>query len=337
MGVIAGIGMGIAGLVGAKKQSDAAKDATNAARDAAAAQLAFSEKVLGIGNDASKAIDRRGNKILDQTSGQMRGIAADGRDAALGIAEQEWLDRNNLADRTRRNQNADLNLGRNRALNALNPFAEAGESAIAARNFELGIGDRPEGYAGFTATPGYEFRRDQGIGAIDASAAARGGLKSGATMKALTEFGDGLAAQEYGNFYNRLSDAAVMGQAAGTSIAGIEQAHGQNKANVDALWGATRGNAATDYGAMQTAAMNGFTANELARKTGMADARLGLLNTTAGLRIGTAQGQSGYISNALNNQAKAIGDGAYAQADAFNAGINNAFSVYGAYKGGFFS
>lgn len=334
IGAIASVGLG---LLGAKKQSDAASSAAAASKYATDQQIAFSNKVLGIGADAAKTVDRRGNTILDQTSGQMRDIARTGRDEALGTAEQEWLDRNNLADRTRRNQNADLNLGRNRALNALNPFAEAGESAIAARNFELGIGDRPEGYGGFTATPGYEFRREQGIGAIDASAAARGGLKSGATMKALTEFGDGLAAQEYGNFYNRLSDAAVMGQAAGTSIAGIEQAHGQNKANVDALWGTTRGGVASDYANAQTSAYNNFMGNELARKTGMADARLGILNTRANLRLGSAEGQSGYISNALSNYAQSAGDAAYAKADAFNAGINNIFDTYGAYKGGFFS
>ena len=74
-------------------------------------------------------------------------------------------------------------------------------------------------YQGFQATPGYEFQRDQGLAAIDNSAASRGNVFSGATMKAAQTFGQGLANQEYNNFLNRITGVASGGQAAAGNAA----------------------------------------------------------------------------------------------------------------------
>ena len=51
--------------------------------------------------------------------------------------------------------------------------------------------------------PGYKFRLQQGNDAIQRSAAARGGLLTGGTAKALSDYAQGSASQEYGNVYNR--------------------------------------------------------------------------------------------------------------------------------------
>lgn len=72
-------------------------------------------------------------------------------------------------------------------------------------------------YQGFTETPGYKFAFDQGTSAVNALAGARGGLNSGRTMQDLNTFGQGIANQEYGNYFSRLSGLASNGQnAAGT-------------------------------------------------------------------------------------------------------------------------
>lgn len=92
-------------------------------------------------------------------------------------------------------------------------------------------------YQGFKETPGYQFAFDEGQRAIDTSAAARGGLFSGATMKAQQRFGTGLANQEYNNYLNRLTTGATSGQAA----AG-------NQANAGANFGAQAGNAIAQGG-----------------------------------------------------------------------------------------
>lgn len=87
-------------------------------------------------------------------------------------------------------------------------------------------------YQGFQQTPGYQFQFDQGTAAVNALAGVRGGLDSGRTRQDLTAFGQGLANQEYGNYFNRLSNAAGNGMnaAALTGTAAQNQASGVSNA-----------------------------------------------------------------------------------------------------------
>jgi hypothetical protein len=55
----------------------------------------------------------------------------------------------------------------------------------------------------FKSDPGYAFRMSEGMKALERSAAARGGLLSGATLKGTQRFGQDLASQEYQNAFNR--------------------------------------------------------------------------------------------------------------------------------------
>jgi hypothetical protein len=59
------------------------------------------------------------------------------------------------------------------------------------------------GAADFQTDPGYAFRLSEGMKALDRTAASRGGLLSGSTLKGAQRFGSDLASQEYGNAYNR--------------------------------------------------------------------------------------------------------------------------------------
>ena len=56
--------------------------------------------------------------------------------------------------------------------------------------------------------PGVQFRMDEGRKALEASAAARGGLLSGPTLAALQRQGQELSSQEYGQAWNRASQQA---------------------------------------------------------------------------------------------------------------------------------
>lgn len=76
-------------------------------------------------------------------------------------------------------------------------------------------------YSAFYQSPGYQFRLNQGIQALDRSAAARGRLNSGAQSKALMRFGQGLASQEFGNYTNRLAGLAGVGQTATNTLANL--------------------------------------------------------------------------------------------------------------------
>lgn len=74
-------------------------------------------------------------------------------------------------------------------------------------------------YAGFTATPGYDWQVREGQRAIDSSAASRGQLFSSNTLRNQMNFRQGMAAQEYNNYLNRLAGGAASGQNAAGNLA----------------------------------------------------------------------------------------------------------------------
>lgn len=114
----------------------------------------------------------------------------------------------------------------------LAPWRTAGEGALGTLTGSLAdLTARP---TGFQQDPGYQFAFNEGQRAIDSSAASRGMLMSGGTLKDLARFGTGLADQQYGNWwaremalkdntYNKLSGVATMGQNAATQTGHIGQ------------------------------------------------------------------------------------------------------------------
>jgi hypothetical protein len=58
--------------------------------------------------------------------------------------------------------------------------------------------------------PGYGFRFKEGMKALNATAAARGGLISGNALRAATNYGQELGSQEYGNAYSRAQNLFQM-------------------------------------------------------------------------------------------------------------------------------
>jgi hypothetical protein len=70
-------------------------------------------------------------------------------------------------------------------------------------NPEFGKYARDFSMADFEADPGYAFRLEQGLKALEGRAAARGGLLSGNTLRGVTDYGQNAASQEYTNAFNR--------------------------------------------------------------------------------------------------------------------------------------
>lgn len=86
------------------------------------------------------------------------------------------------------------------------PWRKAGETALNRLLAGLSAGGEfatPFSKTQFTADPGYAFRLSEGMKALDRTAAARGGLLSGATLKGAQRYGQDLASQEYQNAFNR--------------------------------------------------------------------------------------------------------------------------------------
>ncbi len=86
----------------------------------------------------------------------------------------------------------------------------------------------------FEADPGYQFRLQEGNKAMERSAAARGNLLSGGQAKALTQYNQGVASQEYGNAFSRAVQTHGMNAARKgdqfnqlSSLAGVGQVANQ--------------------------------------------------------------------------------------------------------------
>lgn len=90
----------------------------------------------------------------------------------------------------------------------LSPYSQAGADAL--KQLMGGMGQDGQFMQSYTgqdiySDPSYQFRLQQGQNAIQSGAAAQGGLLSGATQKALMNYGQEAASQEFQNAYNRFN------------------------------------------------------------------------------------------------------------------------------------
>jgi len=108
----------------------------------------------------------------------------------------------------------------------LAPYRTAGTNALA----QLTAGTAPGGeftkqfgMSDFEQDPGYGFRMSEGLKALDRTAAARGGLLSGATLKGAQRYAQDLGSLEYLNAFNRYQTnrSNVLGPI--QSLAGVGQ------------------------------------------------------------------------------------------------------------------
>ena len=95
-----------------------------------------------------------------------------------------------------------------------------------------------EGPGDFEASPGYEFRLAEGQKFLERGAASRGNLLGGAEQKALVEYGQGFATQDYDNFLRRHYESLTPLQ----SLAGVGQSTASQTAGQSANLGANVGN-----------------------------------------------------------------------------------------------
>lgn len=92
------------------------------------------------------------------------------------------------------------------------PYAELGDYAAGELKGRLNknalLGDFT--MQDFQADPGYNFRLSEGTKAIDRAAGARGSRYSGATLKGMQRFAQGLASDEFQRAYDRDSNNRTM-------------------------------------------------------------------------------------------------------------------------------
>ena len=125
----------------------------------------------------------------------------------VGPASQQQKGVESAAAASQASANQSLALQRemfNKQIELQEPWRQAGVNALTKMN--LGEYSQTPQFAfnyNQNTDPGTQFRLQQGLNAMNASAAARGGLISGNALKAGQTFGQEMGSQEYQNSFNR--------------------------------------------------------------------------------------------------------------------------------------
>jgi hypothetical protein len=134
----------------------------------------------------------------------------------------------------------------NKQIELQEPFRQAG---IGALNKLIPLSDYTKfGPEQFQQDPGYAFRLSEGMKALDRTAAARGGLLSGATLKGAQRYGQDLGSQEYMNAFNRYQTERNAQLNPLQSLAGVGQTATGALTNAYGAYGAQTGQNLQDIG-----------------------------------------------------------------------------------------
>ena len=198
----------------------------------------------------------------------------------------------------------------------LNPYLQTGQQANQSL-YDLAMSklNAPDEKFAFSEDdPSYQWRLQQGQQALERSAAGRGALSSGATLKALTNYAQGAASQEYAaahkrwldergenrlnaqTYLNPLGDIARSGLAAGTNM-GQNLLTGERMAGDWLTGGANQAGQFRGRGAeFQSTMMNNSTQQQMDNIMKGEYARMGYMtdraSALAGGTLGAGQAQA---------------------------------------------
>ncbi len=163
-------------------------------------------------------------------------------------------------------------------------------------NFQL-----PTGQQALDQDPGYQFRLQQGMDALQNSAASRGALRDPNTDRAIVDYGQGAASQEYQNAYNRALQTYQTNT--GTNLQAQNQQYQQG------------------LGAYQANAQTGLAANNQNFQNQLSQYQANFQNPLAAYQA-TNQAQQGAFNANANANIGAYQAQNQAQLGAYNANVN---------------
>ena len=114
----------------------------------------------------------------------------------------------------------------------------------------------PADFSDFYNSPDYQFAYDEGMRATNQSLARQGLSGSGAAMKKLTRFGQGLASQQLGSYKNSLAALAGVGQSATGQLSQLGANTANNISASQLRAGDARGSAYLNTGSAISGASN---------------------------------------------------------------------------------
>lgn len=183
------------------------------------------------------------------------------------------------------------------------PWLKAGQGAVTSLSDLMNNGGFPDWTGKFQAPtaateqndPGFQFRLQQGQQALERSAAAKGGLLSGGTGKALQQYGQDYASNEYSNVYNR-----ALGQ--------YQQGYNEFQNNQTNRYNRLAG----------LAGLGQTSANQLGQSGQAASGNISNILLNSGQQIG----------NSLQNAAAARASGYTAIGNGINSGASSLMDLY---------
>lgn len=146
------------------------------------------------------------------------------------------------AQNAARANRTESNAAYNTAQDLQSPYYQGGTQAFNTLNNFLGVngvGNQANAYQNYMEGPQVSFLRDEGIRALDNSAASRGLTRSGGHEKALLKYGTGLGAQNFNTYLGQLGGVAGAGQNAANALTGARY----NSANLTTGANTAEGNA----------------------------------------------------------------------------------------------
>ena len=178
------------------------------------------------------------------------------------------------------------------------PWRAAGETALN-KLLPLSMDYQPFDYNAMTADPGYQFRLSEGQRAMGHQNAMRGGAVSGTSLKAMQDYAQNSASNEYGNAYNRYQANRQAQLGPLQTLAGIGQSSVNLTGQLGAANAANVGNLITGGAAANAAGQVG-TANALTSGLGTYLNYSGGNNLVSALRGGSGGMTSADVTAGMN-------------------------------------
>lgn len=289
-----------AAIISGNKQAKAVERSSDA-------QIAFAEDTRDLAIAEADRSYRTGQRVLQNSSRDLRQINRENYEATGGVIDRGYRDLRNATATEFERTGALINSG----------FDDQMRIQNALRGELIGDG-------GFEESPGYNFRRQEALDAVQASAAARGGLFSGATGKRLTEVADGYAADEWDRYRNDLrylseNESAIYDWRTG-ALVNRQQDRADDLRNIfDWRTGA------------QLDRENQFTAAREGIRAGRADASLNLLANRTNARVGAGATANSTVANALSDRAIGQANAFTTQVNGVTQGVQNGIRLWGAF------
>ena len=294
-GAIAGVGAIGAAAIGSSAQKKAANQAAQTAQDTTTANNQLAREQYAQNAAVLSPYINRGNQA-GSMYGALLGLGPTNNAGTATVSNPNTRISTAMAsnDLWQNPRSGVLNYGYN-ALNGQyvpnnDTMMMAGTNMPVASTQPTTAQNYQQAFDNYKNSTGYQFRFNQGVKALDASASSRGILQSGAAMKSLNQFGQGIASDEFGNYLGYLGNLMgtglnAAGAQAGVSTNMVNQVTANNNAASSALAAAAlqRGNANAQLWGTVGSSLGNVVGSAFAPNSGMYSASQRMIAANPGI------------------------------------------------------